>query len=670
MTTTSRAFSANLGNFSSRLNVSIEKAVSEAVVNSIHAKSSEVDVFIKTFSNGNINYIEIVDNGEGFTPQNLDSFFELHSDHKKSIGGKGVGRATWFKFFNTISVDSIFKQKTSSSTRVTFSFEKRTKNVGITTETAPEAPNKTSVKLFNFIGELKLNTLPTSLKPYLIKEMALMLYRLNHVFEIRLHFDDDGKIDTQTINANDIPVFERSYTFTVNIEKAEALFTLHCVHLKTSSSNKVETAFVAGERTLSSFEASLGLKVKAPTSQYSGQYWLLLESPLLNEGKFTSEDRERVTFPEGCDLFGNDIKKQIYDSLASAIAEYFDLVAPDYVEQRKGVVEEVYDLYPQYAHPKYQRIINEVSISTIGRLDKHDLLKRLHEEDFSQEYRFKNEFNELVKTKKINEKTVEEISKSAERTSEQAKGVLANYLWYRKAIIEQLQVFVTNNEKSEELLHELFYKRHSTTSDIDLQNCIWLLDDKFMNFSYFASEGVVRKVILDIYGEHETDYNSRKKMDLFVAFDRDHDESTKDCVIIEFKSLGATVDEKANAASQVKRKYAQSLRKHAKNIGRIFVFIITEIDDETRDNMVSDDFVEAVTRYGHMLNYYNKANNAHICFLSASTIIGDAKDRHEIFFKLLREELSAGKRLGKQTHSLPEHHGKALTISPEGSTLS
>ena len=105
-----RSFSANIENFSSRLDVSLEKAIAEAVVNSIHARATQVDVKVHTFSDGNINCIEVVDNGQGFIRDNLVSFFDLHSDHKKTLGGKGVGRATWFKYFSSIAVDSNFKE--------------------------------------------------------------------------------------------------------------------------------------------------------------------------------------------------------------------------------------------------------------------------------------------------------------------------------------------------------------------------------------------------------------------------------------------------------------------------------------------------------------------------------------------------------------------------------
>ena len=646
MATNIRTFSANLENYCSKLDASIEKAVAEAVVNSLHAHATEIDVNVSFFQDGKIEYVEIIDNGDGFTKKNLDSFFELHSDYKKMIGGKGVGRTTWFKFFSVVSIDSIFYVK-EQFCRTAFVFKSCDRNIPVNITTIEATKNKTSVKMEVYIGEPVLHTLQTTLKPFLMKDMALMLYRLKKPFAITLNYFECGKrVEYQVIDKNDLPVMEKKYSFEMLIEGKKAEFTLHCIHLEVSTGNRVETGFVAGERTLSSFDTSLGLKVKAPTNYYTGQYWLLLESPLFNEGKFTSDDRERVIFPEGQDLWGNDVKSEVKARLAAAISSFFDHVAPDHVARRQEIINEVYDLYPQYAHPQYQKIIDEMAIDNIGRIDKHNLLRRLRDEDFRREYHFKDELNSLMKSKKINTKTIDEITESAEKTSEQAKSILSNYFWYRQAIIKQLEIFIENNEKSEELLHELFYKRHSTIETVDLQNCIWLLDDKFMSFSYFASEGVVSNVIKDIYGEFEPDHNSKKVMDLFIAFDRCGEDAVRDCVIIEFKALGADRDKKADAASQVRRKYAQSIRTHVKNIGKIFIFIITQIDEELKNDLRSDDFREAMTRYGTILNYYNSQNDANVCFISATTIIGDAKDRHELFFKLLKEELTQKQRLG------------------------
>ena len=142
---------------------------------------------------------------------------------------------------------------------------------------------------------------------------------------------------------------------------------------------------------------------------------------------------------------------------------YFNHIAPELIEQRQTVINEIYDLYPQYAHFQYQDAINEVAINTIGNIDKYNLLKKLRDTDFSREYHFKNELVEMMNSKKINEKTIDEIAESAKKTSEQAKSILSNYFWYRKAIIKQLEIFINDNEKSEILLHELFYKRFGSS---------------------------------------------------------------------------------------------------------------------------------------------------------------------------------------------------------------
>src|SRR5512133_3777206 len=50
----------------------------------------------------NVTAIEISDNGEGFTDENFESFLTLDSQRKAPIGGKGVGRLSWLKFFEEV----------------------------------------------------------------------------------------------------------------------------------------------------------------------------------------------------------------------------------------------------------------------------------------------------------------------------------------------------------------------------------------------------------------------------------------------------------------------------------------------------------------------------------------------------------------------------------------
>lgn len=70
---------------------------------------------------GEIIAVDIIDNGEGFTDENRDSFDTFKSDYKISLGGKGFGRFMFLKFFNRVTVESIY-QKDDVYYKRTFTF--------------------------------------------------------------------------------------------------------------------------------------------------------------------------------------------------------------------------------------------------------------------------------------------------------------------------------------------------------------------------------------------------------------------------------------------------------------------------------------------------------------------------------------------------------------------
>lgn len=642
-----KTMGADLNNFSSRLNVSFEKSLAEAVVNSIHAGANSIDVQLLT-SKSSFTAVKIIDNGEGFTTKNLDSFFKLHSDHKKIIGGKGVGRATWYRYFDNVYVESFFHEE-DKQWKLHFNLPRNANESRITKENISFDKNKTTVELTSYHGDPLLGFNAASMKQFLLKELLVMLITKKEAgskVSIAISVLDDGQcIESESITDSDLPDIKSTAKFSVPLLDRNYDFSLLCIHASFPTKNSVITGFIAGERTISNFEAALGLKIQAPTNSYTGQYLFLLDSAFFNDNKYTTEGRDRVIFPDTLDLWGNNFKDTLKEKIICAVADFFDQEVPSHAEERKRVVNEIYDLYPQYLSPEYKEIIDGVLLETVGRVDRFEVLKKLNRHDFTKEYSFKTDLERLLSNKSIPDDVKDQTIDFAQKTTDQAKGVLANYFWYRKAIIDQLQKLREDHEKSEDVLHELFFNRYETQKQTSLKNCLWLLDDKFMSFSYFASEGIMRSVVNEIYGEHSGDHNSQKRMDLFIKFNRPSDSESIDCIVIEFKALGASIDERADAASQVRRKYASYLRKHIPNLNDIFVYIVSELDDELCEDMQrGDDFSIAYSRHGKIMTYYNKGNNAHIYFIGASTIVGDSKDRHELFFKLLKEELSEQER--------------------------
>jgi anti-sigma regulatory factor (Ser/Thr protein kinase) len=97
--------------------VSARDVIREALTNAIHAggKSISVDLHFserqQEITPGSeerrvLEQITIIDDGEGFTPENLSFFDEICTSHKDSIGGKGVGRLAFLKYANKVEIRS------------------------------------------------------------------------------------------------------------------------------------------------------------------------------------------------------------------------------------------------------------------------------------------------------------------------------------------------------------------------------------------------------------------------------------------------------------------------------------------------------------------------------------------------------------------------------------
>src|SRR5436190_5728147 len=95
--------------------VTARDVIREALTNSIHAGGKVISVDLhfsekqQELALGNeerrvLEQITIVDDGEGFTAENLNFFDEICTNHKDNIGGKGVGRLAFLKYANKVEV--------------------------------------------------------------------------------------------------------------------------------------------------------------------------------------------------------------------------------------------------------------------------------------------------------------------------------------------------------------------------------------------------------------------------------------------------------------------------------------------------------------------------------------------------------------------------------------
>lgn len=76
---------------------------------------------------------------------------------------------------------------------------------------------------------------------------------------------------------------------------------------------------------------------------------------------------------------------------------------------------------------------------------------------------------------------------------------LIEYVITRDKIITQFELLDLNKEKDEEIIRNHFLKRGLTGDSFSpvpvRENNLWLLDDKFMTYSYVASEKALKTLL-------------------------------------------------------------------------------------------------------------------------------------------------------------------------------
>lgn len=127
----------------------------ETVSNSLHAiieaekvkllKKGDGEIIIECIRNGDkdtlaslpdidtypINSFIISDNGIGLTDENLKAFMEADTDHKITIGGKGIGRFICLKAFREMNIQSQYVNKNETIESVKFDFKATKKDFTI-----------------------------------------------------------------------------------------------------------------------------------------------------------------------------------------------------------------------------------------------------------------------------------------------------------------------------------------------------------------------------------------------------------------------------------------------------------------------------------------------------------------------------------------------------------
>ena len=93
-------------------NFRLTSILEEAITNSIQAHATEIEIYFETLpidlteETRKVKIFSIIDNGDGFTDKNIDSFNHYLSDYKEALGCKGIGRFTYLTICEKVKFKS------------------------------------------------------------------------------------------------------------------------------------------------------------------------------------------------------------------------------------------------------------------------------------------------------------------------------------------------------------------------------------------------------------------------------------------------------------------------------------------------------------------------------------------------------------------------------------
>ncbi len=626
----------------------------EAIMNSLHAvqdrfgdkweKSCRIDIQVLEDDEGNPHSFTVEDNGIGLDERNFESFRTYDSRTKVKKGGKGVGRLTWLKVFESVRVSSIFE---TEETRMERCFKFVLDNAAAFQDySLTQTDDGTDVRTF-----IELRDLQDGYRSHCPKKLETIAHRIAAHFlpfligdekpEIRISNAGESLNLAEVVAAN---MFEpKSESF--EVEDVGTFSIKHLLLNKALIEKGTEhTVYLAAhERIVTDHGVNnqTGLDTPISCGEVQTYYVGIVSSDFLDD----NVTQERNNF---------DIPKQAYKAITKgaeeAAKDYLSEPIQRLIDAKARTIDKVVTNFPRYAYLVKDRGEFAKKLP-LNRKTEEDIYREMSVYDYRASRDVKNDLRVLAgkeddpaNTEEFNAKLTEVM----DRIGEQERASLAEYVSKRKLVIELLASRLGYEDKEneklyrEEAIHRVVCPLRVNSGDIDYGNHnLWLIDDRLAYYDFWASDQSIRSFI------KTSEAKERPDLILFQGSHLLRREGTdQPIVIVEFKRPARKeYTDEENPIKQI-YDYIRELRdnKVTDNEGAL----ITEIGPDTpffcylvcditpRLNALLEDYgiVQALPG-GRGFFGYNDTRRAYVEVLQYSEIVKDARLRHEAFFREL-----------------------------------
>lgn len=593
--------------------VSARDVIREALTNSIHAGSKQISVDLHfsekqqeltpgTEERRVLDTITIVDDGEGFTPENLNFFDEVCTGHKDSIGGKGVGRLAFLKYANSVKIRSQL-----SNELVEFDYTPEFKPDDVK-RSPVDGSVSTSITLMDL--KEKINTQVTKLVNAICDDLRLLLFlkhqaghsiKLKFTHNSRQPFDDNFTFSGEAIKAE----------LTREFEFLDQKF--NCYLFRDEPPRKGIVAMLcADELCIEEYVISKRFDIC--------RHLIFVTSDYFNQR--SNIERQRLELPktdEDVDMVSPISREKLTPRIHEECMKMIDEAAEGDVEQFKtGNVNKLKKYYPF------------IKIDSLGGnaalLDADEVVKTYR----AQQARREDQLIDALESGR---------PVSWDDVSHLASEDLARFIVHRALVIDSLAGMPPSS--AEDALHNAILPKRTDGSEIR-ENNVWLVDDKFLSYSNIYSDETLAKIIEEV-GQSVAEKQHRRP-DVAAFFSKDDENHPNKLVIIEFKKPGADIFENNKALMQC-RLYASELADRIPTVLEVFAFSVVEIDDAFYRDMKQTGFKDVFSLndrvvYNDFLIGSNNEIPLHLYVMPASALIKDAKARNRVFEEVLQFDVA------------------------------
>jgi hypothetical protein len=515
-------------------------AVYETVSNSLHAirdrgnptAADRVDVRVNRDDDGDVDGFIITDNGIGLTVDNFASFRRIDSTYKAVRGGKGVGRLTWLKTFESAVVASTFSDGASFKRR-TFEFvEDDTMPIRQHVVSASPGPSGTVVELRSMRPSYKREA---PKKPDTIVR-SIVRHFLKDVISKdgpNIYVDDGGIHDLKQVFESSI-VRRQESTFQAQMLGVDHSFSVtHLVTSKAFADHEAKENViyllahgrVVGRRPVSGL---IGLKKLQGGRTYVG----MVEGAFLDE----TVTQERTMLAADSTLVDVIVREAAEDA-----TQFLREDTQPVRDRQLTMVKQIKREYPRFMgtlSDEQQFVDTKLQLSV---RDQESVFRAVS----LDWYRSKRKVDRSIRAGLSNPKNEDEFKAALEEANKsiatESKAILADYVSERKVVIEFLTKLVARVRESpdddyetEAKVHDLVLPRKANSTNIKLEtHNLWIIDERLPYYYYFNSDLPLKDQVIDSKDMRRPDITLSD-----VASSFQQRGSNEPFIVVEFKRPG------------------------------------------------------------------------------------------------------------------------------------